>query len=251
MFRPLMLLAISLFAVVACAKPSESETASTKSVDKAELRAKVANVINPNITLGEFKESELAGFYYVSIGGTRGLYVSKDGQHIVDGSVFLIEDDRLVDLGELRAAEQRKEYVAQIDRDSEIVFSPKGEVKGVVHVFTDVDCGYCQKLHQEMAAYHEAGIEVRYLAYPRAGIGSSSYRKVASAWCAADQNHAMDQLKRRAPIPDNVCDENPVAQHFALGGQLGVSGTPAILLEDGRLLPGYRPAEALAREMGI
>jgi thiol:disulfide interchange protein DsbC len=132
-----------------------------------------------------------------------------------------------------------------------IVFSPKGQVKASVTVFTDVDCGYCQKLHEEVPALNAKGIEVRYLAYPRAGIGSPSYNKIVSAWCANDQQDALTKLKRRQPIPTNICAGNPVAAQFALGGKMGVRGTPALVLESGRLLPGYMPADRLAAELGV
>ena len=95
------------------------------------------------------------------------------------------------------------------------------------------------------------GIEVRYLAYPRSGIGGESYRKIASAWCADDRNTAMDKLKNRENIPENVCSKNPVADQFALGQQVGVRGTPAMVLESGQMLPGYLSADDLAGRLGI
>lgn len=98
---------------------------------------------------------------------------------------------------------------------------------------------------------NELGIEVKYLAYPRAGVGSKSYNKVASAWCAEDKNQALTQLKNGHSIEENICEGNPVASQFQLGGQLGVRGTPAILLESGEMIPGYIPAKELAKKLGI
>ena len=131
-----------------------------------------------------------------------------------------------------------------------IVFGPE-EAKAFVYVFTDVDCYYCQKLHQEVPALKELGVEIRYLAYPRAGVGSPSYRKIASAWCAEDPNISLTALKAGEQIPDNVCENNPVAEQYMLGGQLGVSGTPALVTESGKLLPGYMPADKLANALGL
>ena len=131
-----------------------------------------------------------------------------------------------------------------------IVFAPK-QSKAHVYVFTDVDCYYCQKLHQEVPALEALGIEVRYLAYPRAGIGSDSYQKIASAWCADDPQDSLTILKAGGDIPSNVCEDNPIAQQFALGSDLGVKGTPALITEAGVLLPGYMPADKLARALGL
>ena len=122
--------------------------------------------------------------------------------------------------------------------------------KTAITVFTDIDCGYCRKLHQEVPELNRLGIEVRYLAYPRAGLESESYDKIVSAWCADDQRLALTRAKTGKKIESRDC-KNPVAQHFALGGAVGVTGTPSIIFEDGRLLPGYLPAERLAQQLGI
>jgi thiol:disulfide interchange protein DsbC len=167
--------------------------------------------------------------------------------------MYQIQPGGFVNLQDLERKELRVTAAKALDEHPEdlIVYSPKGEVKGVVNVFTDVDCGFCQKLHLEIAELNELGIELRYLAYPRAGLQSASYDKIASAWCAKDQNTAMDKLKTRQPLEIDVCDDNPVASHFALGGDLGVTGTPALLLADGTLLPGYLPAKELAARIGV
>jgi thiol:disulfide interchange protein DsbC len=141
--------------------------------------------------------------------------------------------------------------MASIKKDDFITFSPKGETKASVVVFTDVDCGYCRKLHKEIPRLNEMGVEVKYLAYPRAGIGSNSYNKIASAWCAEDRQDAMNKLKAGEEIPMNVCESNPVAEQFNIGIQAGLNGTPAIVLDSGELIPGYMPADKLAQTIGI
>ena len=131
------------------------------------------------------------------------------------------------------------------------MFTPKGEVKASVLVFTDVDCGYCRKLHNEMADYHAEGIEIRYAAFPRAGIGSQSYNKIVSAWCADNQQETMTKLKSSQQVEQLINCEHPVDEHYRLGQQLGVNGTPSIFTEDGKLMPGYVPAADLARRLGL
>ena len=125
-----------------------------------------------------------------------------------------------------------------------MVFAPEKEVKHTISVFTDIDCGYCRKLHQEMAEYNKHGIKVRYLAYPRAGVGSEAYEKAVSVWCADDRQKAMTAAKTGGELKQKTCD-NPVEAQFMLGQQLGISGTPALMLEDGQIFPGYVPADRL------
>ena len=109
----------------------------------------------------------------------------------------------------------------------------------------------CQKLHKEVPALKDLGVEVRYLAYPRAGVGSPAFRKMASAWCADDAQDALTRLKLGKDIPDNVCDGNPVTDQYKLGGRLGVTGTPALITAEGELIPGYLPADKLAKRLGL
>ena len=95
------------------------------------------------------------------------------------------------------------------------------------------------------------GVEVRYLAYPRAGIDSDSFRKIATAWCAKSPQETLTDIKNGDNVPFNVCSGNPVAEHYRLGGELGVTGTPAIVLMDGTMIPGYQTAKAFAKMLAI
>ena len=150
----------------------------------------------------------------------------------------------------LRAG-KRKAGLAKVPAADMVVFSPKKTpVRTSIYVFTDVDCGYCRKLHLEMQAINDLGIEVKYLAYPRAGLGSESYRKIVTAWCSADPNTALTALKTGKSLPDKTC-ANPVADQYELGRQIGITGTPAIVTADGELLPGYMPAAELALALGL
>ena len=164
--------------------------------------------------------------------------------------MYELAESGLVNLAESKRVVKRKALMDAVAREDMVIFAPAGETRAVVNVFTDVDCSYCQKLHLEVPALNQMGIEVRYLAYPRAGVGSPSYAKIVSAWCADDPNTAITKLKARQEIPPATCT-NPVAQHFDLGREVGVTGTPAIVTEDGRLVPGYMPAAELAKAVGI
>jgi len=207
----------------------------------------------PQLEVESITASPIPGLYQTQIVAGPTLFVSADGKYMLATDMYRIDAGNFVNLQELERQELRVAVAKQLDKnhDDLIVYSPKGEVKGVVNVFTDVDCGYCQKLHHEIPELNKMGIELRYMAYPRAGLGSSSYEKIASAWCAKDQNAAMDKLKNRQNIEINVCENNPVAKQFLLGNKLGVNGTPALLLSDGTLLPGYLPAKELAARLGI
>jgi len=193
----------------------------------------------------------LDGFYEVQVQGGPMLYVSADGKYFFDGSLYQVRPGQFVNIRDLRLNARRQEIFADRDTSDMIIFKPTGDSKAIINVFTDVDCGYCRKLHREVPQLNAMGIEVRYLAYPRAGIPSESYSKIATAWCAEDQQDALTRIKNGQNLPSAVCTDNPVAKHFELGQQVGVTGTPAVILMDGTLIPGYQPAADFARILGL
>tara|TARA_B100000767_G_scaffold261869_1_gene273968 strand:+ start:571 stop:1299 length:729 start_codon:yes stop_codon:yes gene_type:complete len=206
--------------------------------------------IRPDFQIESVTETPVKGIFQVDITKGPTIYLTKDGQHFFTGDFFALSNNNLVNLGEQARERQRAASLSTLSMRDMIVFAPKKN-KAHVYVFTDVDCYYCQKLHQEVPALNALGIEVRYLAYPRAGIGSESYQDMASAWCADDPQDSLTTLKSGGDIPSNVCEDNPIAQQYALGEDLGVKGTPALITEAGVLLPGYMPADKLARALGL
>lgn len=165
------------------------------------------------------------------------LYVSQDGKYLIEGNLYNI-DNGIVDESNKILSTVRKKGLSEFN-DSFIEYTAKDE-KYVINVFTDITCGYCRKLHNEMQAYNDLGITIRYLAFPRGGIASQSYNDMVSIWCADDQIKAMDEGKLTGSVTAKNC-ENPVKAQYQFGSSMGVSGTPAIILKDGTLVPGYRP----------
>lgn len=206
----------------------------------------------PDMQFGSVENSPIQGLYVVRINGTQFLYVSADGEYIIAGDMYQSRPGMFVPVKDIAAAEIRKKMMSAVPEKDMIIFPAADKRRAALYVFTDVDCGYCRKLHLEaVPELTLAGVEVRYLAFPRAGVGSASYRKIASAWCADDRQAALTALKNNKPVPENVCEDNPVAAQYELGHQVGVNGTPALVLEDGTLLPGFRPAPELLKIMGL
>ncbi|MAE03003.1 MAG: protein-disulfide isomerase [Porticoccaceae bacterium] len=205
----------------------------------------------PDLEYSVVGKSAIAGFYEVQVQNGPLLYVSADGNHFFDGSLYLIKSGQFVNIRDMQMAGERRQLFASRGTEDMIIFKPAGATKAIMNVFTDIDCGYCRKLHQEVAELNALGIEVRYLAYPRAGIPSASYDKIATAWCAQDQQQTLTKAKRGESVATAVCADNPVAEHYALGQRIGVAGTPAIVLMDGTLIPGYQPAASFAQILGL
>lgn len=207
--------------------------------DNNELRKKIEKSL-PDVKITSLKAVDDTGFYEAVINGQI-LYFSEDGRYVIQGDMVSL--DTRTNLTEQRRVSLRKDALAKLDEKDMIIFGPK-QAKYTITVFTDIDCGYCRKMHSEMEKYNELGIRVRYLSFPRGGIDSKSYDDAVNVWCAADRQKAMTMAKQGQEIPVKTCT-NPVKAEFELGQQLGVQGTPSIFLESGQNLPGYLPPEKL------
>lgn len=199
------------------------------------------NLLIPSLKIESVKPSEAKGIYEVTA-GTNILYVSEDGKHLLQGHLIDIEAGK--DLTEEKLARTRKLAIEKLGENQMIVFKPENS-KYKVSIFTDVDCGYCRKLHAEMNQYLAEGITVRYLFFPRAGKGSDSYNKAVSVWCADDRLAELTSAKKGNTPVVKTCD-NPVDEHMQLGNDFETRGTPMIVTEKGNILPGYVPAKKLA-----
>ncbi|MGH8248315.1 MAG: DsbC family protein [Gammaproteobacteria bacterium] len=190
----------------------------------------------PDLEITRIAESSIPGLYEVMLGPDL-VYVTADGRYLLDGDILDLREK--LNISEERRATARIRVLAEIPADEMIEFTP-AHPDHTVFVFTDISCGFCRRLHRDMPELNRLGIGVRYLAFPRAGLQTPTFRDMESVWCASDRRKALTEAKLGLPVRQASCD-NPVKRHFALGQAIGVTGTPGIYTEDGRRLPGYLP----------
>ena len=200
--------------------------------------------LSSDFEISDVKETPIKGIYQVTIGPDV-IYMSRDGNYVLKGEILDIGNRR--NLTEDFRAQTRINLLNTIS-DSEYIEFSSAKSKNYIYVFTDVDCGYCRKLHRDVPELNSMGIAVRYLAYPRAGVDSIIGEEMRNVWCAENRQKALTTSKNRQPIEVKICDA-PIARHHALGRELGVTGTPAIFLENGRKLPGYIPPDELYEQI--
>lgn len=233
------------------AKVATNDEAEQVSQTDAKNILKKLQTARPDLEFSILGMSPIPGVYEVQVKNGPLLFVYESGEYLFQGDLLQIKANEIISTMEARQASKRQQLFAQRSTEDMIIFKPEGEIKAVMNVFTDVDCGYCRKFHQEVPQLNAMGIEIRYLAYPRAGIPSGSYDKIAKAWCAEDQQDILTKVKSGQRVDVEVCDNNPIAEHYAFGSSIGVTGTPAIILMDGTLIPGYQPADNFAKLLGI
>jgi thiol:disulfide interchange protein DsbC len=186
--------------------------------------------------------SEVDGWYTVRQGAIIA-YVSSDGRYLLQGDLIDLENS--VNLSEESRNEARAVMMSEISDDQVILFTPE-DVRHSISVFTDIDCTYCRRLHSQIDEYLAEGIEIRYFLYPRSGPDSPSWTKAEEVWCADDQNSALTLAKLDQKFDTDDCDTSIIDTHYSMGQDVGLRGTPAIVLEDGTLFSGYLPPKQLS-----
>lgn len=226
----------STFAVAVAVADPAAEQAIRKTLQTLQLEVPIESVA----------ASPLNGLYEVKLKGGRVLYASADGQFVMQGYLFQIQDGKPVNLTEKTERLAISKTINAIPVADTVVYPAVGETKSHITVFTDTTCPYCHKLHAEVPELNRLGVEVRYVAFPRQGLKSAGDEQLQAVWCSKDRKAAMDKMVSGDTIKAPSC-VNPVAKQFELGQSIGVTGTPAIVLENGQVIPGYQPAANVAK----
>ena len=240
----------SLFVSVLLLLPLTVVADADRDAKAAEAITKRLLAARPDIPILDIQPTDMPGMYAVSLPGGQLLHFSEDGKFFFPGDLYQVTN-QLVNLTEEGRAGARKDLIDGLDESQMVVFSPaKERVKATITVFTDIDCVFCRKLHNEVPEMNRLGIAVRYLAFPRSGVDTPSYDKIVSAWCAENPQIALTRAKAGEDIPEAKC-VNPVASQLDLVQQLGINSTPAVVLENGTLMPGYRTAADFAQILDV
>jgi thiol:disulfide interchange protein DsbC len=260
MIRSLAFAALCGLSLSACAQPATPPAAGQKitigpkamaepvfAAGTPEARVRQAlRELDPRIQVESINPSPIPGFHEVIATG-QVVYVSDDGKYLFQGG--LLDIDKRKDMSEAAMARLRVDILKTLPVEDRIVFKPAGKPKHTVVVLTDIECGYCRKFHTDIAEYTKRGIEVEYLAFPRAGLASADYRSMVSVWCAPDRQKALTDAKNGRAVPSRTCGRTPVDMQYRAGQRMGLTGTPMILNTNGELIGGYLPPEALLQRL--
>jgi thiol:disulfide interchange protein DsbC len=242
-----LLCALSLSACAQTA-PAGADKAAAAPKSPAEVEKRVRSALAklaPKAELDRVAPAAVPGFTEVITEG-QALYVSNDGRYLIQGALFDI--DKKEDVSQLGLSVVRRAEMAKIPVSDRIVFAPVGPAKHRVAIFTDIECGFCRKLHEDIAEYNKRGIAIEYLAFPRSGLQSPDGLAMQSVWCSSDRRKALTDAKAGRPVPPMAC-RNPVADQYESGRRMGLTGTPMIINEDGLMLPGYLPPDKMLESL--
>lgn len=248
--KPLLFALLGAFSLSACAQAQAPAAAKADATAPATANAASSDAdqrvrdaiakLNAKVHIDRIGAATIKGFREAIVNGQT-IYVSDDGRYLLQGSLYDMVEKK--DLSQASMAGLRRELLKTVPASDRIVFSPANP-KYTVSVFTDTECGFCRKLHADIAEYNRQGIAIEYLAYPRMGLGSPDYNEMVSVWCAPDRKQALTDAKNNRPVPVRTC-KNPVAAEYNLGQRVGLTGTPMIIAASGVAMPGYMPPKDL------
>jgi thiol:disulfide interchange protein DsbC len=213
--------------------------------DELLISSKINAVLPEGMSVQNIKKSKIENLFVVDIGDLQPIYASKDGEFFFYGELYAVNGNVLLNTTKDEINSKRKSILEkELSEDDFISFKSEDEKYRVI-IFTDVDCGYCRKFHNEIKDFNNLGITVDYVAFPRSGLNSDSYNKIVTAWCSNDPKNTLTKMKQGIDVNLSTCQDNPVESHYLLGQKIGITGTPAIIKSNGELLPGYLPPEEL------
>ncbi|MFL2714279.1 MAG: thioredoxin fold domain-containing protein [Gammaproteobacteria bacterium] len=209
------------------------------------ISSKINAVLPEGMSVQSVKKSQIENLYIVDIGDLQPIYASKNGEFFFYGELYAVNGNMLQNTTKDEINLKRKSILDEALSEGDFITFKSDNEKHRVIIFTDVDCGYCRKFHNEINDFNDLGITVNYVAFPRSGLASDSYNKIVTAWCSTDAKDTLTKMKQGIDVQLSMCQDHPVEKHFLLGQKIGITGTPAIIKSNGELLPGYLPPEEL------
>jgi len=240
MLKPLSIISLSGLLLV-----SQNLLAQPSSVSETSAIEQSLKQIVPNTSQAKITPTPIPELYQVIVDGQL-VYMSKNGRYLISGKLLDLKTRK--NLTAQAKTGIIKKALAGLSTKSMIIYPAKGTKKHTITVFSDIDCPYCAKFHQEVPALNKAGIEVRYMPYPRAGIGSASYDKAVSVWCAKNPQKALNTAMLTGKVVAKTC-QNSVKADFKTAAKFNVTGTPTLVFDSGEILPGYVPAKQLIKAL--
>ena len=219
--------------------------ASDAKPDDLLISSKINAVLPEGMSVQSVKKSQIENLYIVDIGDLQPIYASKNGEFFFYGELYAVNGNMLQNTTKDEINLKRKSILDEALSEGDFITFKSDNEKHRVIIFTDVDCGYCRKFHNEINDFNDLGITVNYVAFPRSGLASDSYNKIVTAWCSTDAKDTLTKMKQGIDVQLSMCQDHPVEKHFLLGQKIGITGTPAIIKSNGELLPGYLPPEEL------
>jgi thiol:disulfide interchange protein DsbC len=208
------------------------------------IEEKLSQIIPAELEIDSIQRSEVENFYEIELSDNSFFYVEENAQYLFLGDIYKLGENELINISQQKKFSSSQEMLKKIHPESLISFTPE-LIKYKIYVFTDVDCGFCRKFHNQISAYLNEGIQINYLAFPRSGVESETYKKMTTAWCSDDRQKVLTGLKNDEVFDQIDCVDNPIKEHYQLAKSIDIQGTPTIISSTGLTIPGFIEAKEI------
>jgi thiol:disulfide interchange protein DsbC len=208
------------------------------------IKEKLSQIIPAELEIDSIQRSEVENFYEFELSDNSFFYVEENAQYLFLGDIYKLGENELINISQQKKFSSSQEMLKKINPESLISFTPE-LIKYKIYVFTDVDCGFCRKFHNQISAYLNEGIQINYLAFPRSGVESETYKKMTTAWCSDDRQKVLTGLKNDEVFDQIDCVDNPIKEHYQLAKSIDIQGTPTIISSTGLTIPGFIEAKEI------
>mgnify|MGYP001316554881 FL=1 len=208
------------------------------------IKEKLSQIIPAELEIDSIQRSEVENFYEIELSDNSFFYVEENAQYLFLGDIYKLGENELINISQQKKFSSSQEMLKKINPESLISFTPE-LIKYKIYVFTDVDCGFCRKFHNQIGAYLNEGIQINYLAFPRSGVESETYKKMTTAWCSDDRQKVLTGLKNDEVFDQIDCVDNPIKEHYQLAKSIDIQGTPTIISSTGLTIPGFIEAKEI------
>jgi thiol:disulfide interchange protein DsbC len=208
------------------------------------IKEKLSQIIPAELEIDSIQRSEVENFYEIELSDNSFFYVGENAQYLFLGDIYKLGENELINISQQKKFSSSQEMLKKINPESLISFTPE-LIKYKIYVFTDVDCGFCRKFHNQIGAYLNEGIQINYLAFPRSGVESETYKKMTTAWCSDDRQKVLTGLKNDEVFDQIDCVDNPIKEHYQLAKSIDIQGTPTIISSTGLTIPGFIEAKEI------
>ena len=208
------------------------------------IKEKLSQIIPAELEIDSIQRSEVENFYEIELSDKSFFYVEENAQYLFLGDIYKLGENELINISQKKKFSSSQEMLKKINPESLISFTPE-LIKYKIYVFTDVDCGFCRKFHNQIDSYLNEGIQINYLAFPRSGIESKTYKKMTTAWCSDDRQKVLTGLKNDEVFDQIDCEDNPIKEHYQLAKSIDIQGTPTIISSTGLTIPGFIEAKEI------
>ncbi|WP_371765559.1 DsbC family protein [Massilia sp.] len=179
------------------------------------------------------------GNFYSVVHGNDVVYINEDLTILINGDVVDLKANRSL-TSALREANRPKFDPTDL-RESDAIKMGSGPRR--IFVFSDPDCPFCRQLQAELGKLQNVSVYV--LPLPLTGLHPNAATVAESIWCAADRSTAWNGYLLRGLKPADKACSNPLERNAALAAKYRVLGTPAIVFEDGSVIPGAVSAASI------